>query len=178
VCNAGTPYAKKPLYRSRKCKILCPIIGLLTLAVRLRSPRTPIRRTDAALEQITILLTVFPILRAIAKHTLSVAVLDVTGSNITSPTNSHFGLTLEGQVHKVGVFPAHLEFHSPVDVYWIAPENVTEELLLGSFLLAPIGVAAGHGRIKQQTGFNITNLPAFARFTQCEFRRFGSRRGY
>lgn len=33
----GTPFAKKPLYRSRKCKILCPIVTLLTLIVRLRS---------------------------------------------------------------------------------------------------------------------------------------------
>lgn len=94
----------------------------------------------------------------------------VSASNITNPTDKQFGLTLEGQVHKVGIFPAQLFFNRPVDVYWIAPENLTQELHLGSFALAPIGVAAGHGRIKQQTRFNITNEPAFARFTQCTSR--------
>jgi hypothetical protein len=92
--------------------------------------------------------------------------LAVTGSNITSPTNSSFGLTLEGQARKVGIFPAQLYFLEPVRVYWVAPENLTEELFLGQFPLARIGVAAGHGRIKQQTLFNITNEPAFARFTE------------
>ncbi|KAL8278093.1 hypothetical protein RQP46_009553 [Phenoliferia psychrophenolica] len=57
----------------------------------------------------------YPILRAVAIHTLHTSVLSVTGSNITSPTNNSFGLTLEGQVHKVGVFPARLSFKNPVD---------------------------------------------------------------
>lgn len=92
--------------------------------------------------------------------------MGVTGSNITSATNSSFGLTLEGQVRKVGIFPAHLFFEEPVRVFWIAPENLTQELELGQFNLARIGVAAGHGRIKQQTQFNISNEPAFARFTE------------
>lgn len=106
-------------------------------------------------------------LRAVAVHTLSTSVMAISGSNITRPTNNQFGLTLEGQVHKVGIFPAQLYFERPVRVYWIAPENLTEELELGQFALARIGVAAGHGRIKQQTVFNITNEPAFARFTEC-----------
>ena len=66
--------------------------------------------------QVSILLLVFPILRAIALHTLSTSVLSVTASNITSPTNNSFGLTLEGQAHKVGIFPARLNFERPVDV--------------------------------------------------------------
>ena len=40
------------------------------------------------------------------------------------------------------------------------------EINLGNFALAELGVAAGHGRIKQQTFFTITNLIGFSRFTE------------
>ncbi|KAM0750211.1 hypothetical protein T439DRAFT_247618 [Meredithblackwellia eburnea MCA 4105] len=143
----GTPYAKKPIWKSRKCKILCPIIGGITAAV-------------------TIIITIFPVLRAIATHTLSVSVLTISTSNITSPTNGGFALTLEGQAHKVGIFPARLTFERPIDVYWTTPEDPFTELHLGQFPLDPIGVAAGHGRIKQATHFTILNETAFARFTE------------
>jgi hypothetical protein len=76
-------------------------------------------------------------------------------------------LTLEGQVKKVGVFPAQIHFNEPVYVTWTAPENPFTELHLGHFELARIGVAAGHGRIKQLTEFIIDDEPAFARFTEC-----------
>lgn len=115
-----------------------------------------------------IVILLFPVLRAIAVHTLSTTVMSVSTSNITQATDTDFTLTLEGQARKVGVFPAHLYFTNPVDVYWIAPENLSVELHLGSFPLAPIGVAAGHGRIKQQTRFKINDTAAFSRFTECE----------
>ncbi|GAA5937070.1 uncharacterized protein JCM15063_000146 [Sporobolomyces koalae] len=143
----GTPYAKKPIYKSRKAQILCPILTLVTLVVG-------------------VALLVFPILRAVALHTLSVSVLHIDASNITFPTNNSFTLTLEGQVKKVGVFPARIHFEEPVYVTWTAPEAPFTELHLGHFNLAYIGVAAGHGRIKQQTEFNIDDEPAFARFTE------------
>lgn len=146
---SGTPYAKKPIYKSRKAQILCPILTLVTLVVG-------------------IALLVFPILRAVAVHTLSVSVLHIDASNITLPTNNSFTLTLEGQVKKVGVFPAQIHFNEPVYVTWTAPENPFVELNLGHFDLARIGVAAGHGRIKQLTEFQIDDEPAFARFTECE----------
>ena len=168
----GTPYAKKPLYRSRKCKILCPILGLITLIV---SPPSSLsfngfvwirERNADTTRKVTILLTVFPIIRAIATHTLSVSVLHVYASNITNPTNNSFGLTLEGQVKKAGIFPARIAFTEPVKVYWIAPEALDTEIELGNLVLAPLGVAAGHGRIKQLTRFNITDAAGFARFTE------------
>ncbi|GAA5969858.1 hypothetical protein JCM21900_004182 [Sporobolomyces salmonicolor] len=143
----GTPYAKKPLWKSRKFNILCPILTLITLGIG-------------------IVLLVFPIIRAVAIHTLSVSVLHIDASNITAPTNGTFTLTLEGQVKKVGVFPAQLYFHEPVFVTWTAPEDPFTELHLGHFELARIGVAAGHGRIKQQTEFVIDDQPGFARFAQ------------
>lgn len=52
--------------------------------------------------------------------------MSVATSNITRATDTQFTLTLEGQVRKVGIFPAHLIFHNPVDVYWIAPENLSQ----------------------------------------------------
>ncbi|GAA5914535.1 uncharacterized protein JCM6883_003197 [Sporobolomyces salmoneus] len=143
----GTPYAKKPIYKSRKAQILCPILTLVTLVVG-------------------VALLVFPILRAVAIHTLSVSVLHIDASNITFPTNNSFTLTLEGQVKKVGVFPAQIHFEEPVYVTWTAPEAPFTELHLGHFDLARIGVAAGHGRIKQLTQFSIDDEPAFARFTE------------
>ncbi|SCV70806.1 BQ2448_3568 [Microbotryum intermedium] len=143
----GTPHAKKPIFKSRKFLILCPILGLVTLIVG-------------------IVLLVFPILKAVAKHTLSVSVLGVSSSNITNAGNDSFTLTLEGQVRKVGVFPAQIYFREPVYVHWIAPENLTQELQLGHFQLDRIGVAAGHGRIKQQTTFVIDDVPGFSRFAQ------------
>jgi len=149
--NLGTPYAKKPIYKSRKAQILCPILTLVTLVVG-------------------IALLVFPILRAVAVHTLSVSVLHIDASNITLPTNNSFTLTLEGQVKKVGVFPAQIHFNEPVYVTWTAPEAPFTELNLGHFDLARIGVAAGHGRIKQLTQFQIDDEPAFARFTECKSR--------
>ncbi|KAL8277420.1 hypothetical protein RQP46_010142 [Phenoliferia psychrophenolica] len=143
----GTPFEKKPIYTSRKCKLLCPILGLVTMAI-------------------TLVITLFPVLRAVAIHTLHTSVLHISSSNITSPTNGTFTLTLEGQAAKVGVFPAQLHFKRPIEVYWIAPEDLETELLLGRFSLEPIGVAAGHGRIKQLTEFYILDLHGFGRFAQ------------
>ncbi|KAL8287086.1 hypothetical protein RQP46_004092 [Phenoliferia psychrophenolica] len=143
----GTTRAKKLPHKSKKCLIILPAFGLVTLVI-------------------SVVLLVFPILRAVAVHTLSVSVLSVTASNITSPTNNSFGLTLEGQAHKVGVFPARLSFKNPLDVYWIAPENLTNEMHLGHFRMDYIGVAAGHGRIKQETMFYIDNVEGFARFSE------------
>ncbi|BGP00846.1 hypothetical protein RTBOTA2_002159 [Rhodotorula toruloides] len=143
----GTPYAKKPIYKSKKFLILCPILTIGALAIG-------------------ILLLVFPILRAVALHTLSTSVLHIDASNITSPTNSTFTLTLQGQVKKVGIFPAHLYFHRPVRAYWVSPKNTSREIQIGHFNLDYIGVAAGHGRIKQQTKFFIDDEPGFTEFAQ------------
>lgn len=116
--------------------------------------------------QAAVLLTVFPIIRAIANHTLSASVLHIDASNITAATNGSFSLTLEGEVRKASIFPAHIFFNEPVQVFWIAPENLTEELNLGQFELARIGVANSHGRVKQSTTFVINNQPAFGRFAE------------
>lgn len=132
------------------------------------APRAPTTDLEPASHQIGILLLIFPILKAVAIHTLSTSVLSVSASNITNASNGSFALTLEGQVRKVGVFPARLIFQENVTVHWIAPEKLDEELQLGHFELAEIGVAAGHGRIKQLTTFVIDDQPGFARFTECE----------
>lgn len=78
------------------------------------------------LQQLNVVILIFPVLRAIANHTLNVSVLSIVGSNITEATNTTFALTLEGQVRKVGVFPATIYFRNPVDVYWISPENLSQ----------------------------------------------------
>ncbi|GAA6057282.1 hypothetical protein JCM3770_004534 [Rhodotorula araucariae] len=143
----GTPYAKKPLWKSRKFQVLCPILTLVVLVT-------------------SIFILIFPVVRAIAVHALSTSVLHIDASNITRPSNDSFTLTLEGQVRKVGVFPAQLYFERPVRAYWVSPRNTTREIQIGHFALERIGVAAGHGRIKQQTTFFIDDREGFAEFAQ------------
>lgn len=112
---------------------------------------------------VTIILTVFPILKGIANHALHTSVLHVYTSNITTPRDNGFGLTLFGQVKKTGIFPAQIAFTQPVEVYWIEPISF-KEVQLGVFNLAPLGAAAGHARIDQATHFNITDEDAFGVF--------------
>ncbi|CDR88214.1 uncharacterized protein SPSC_03875 [Sporisorium scitamineum] len=149
----GTPYEKK--YFSRKlgycCLFIAPGVLLVTLAI-----------------------TLLPVLYAVANHALHTSVLHVYQSNITAPGNTSFPLTLEGQVKKVGIFPAHLYFREPVQVYWVlppqpgqvaSPQTLTE-VNLGQFRLDYIGAAAGHGRIKQATEFEIHNVDGFGEFAK------------
>jgi hypothetical protein len=75
------------------------------------------------------MILVFPVLRAVALHTLSTAVLDISTSNITRASNESFTLTLEGQARKVGIFPAHLYFERPVYVHWISRSSRLESPL-------------------------------------------------
>ncbi len=149
----GTPYEKK--YFSRKlgycCLFVAPGVLLVTLAI-----------------------TLLPVLYAVANHALHTAVLHVEQSNITNPGNTSFPLTLQGQTKKVGIFPAHLYFREPVQVYWVlppqpgqvaSPETLTE-INLGQFRLDYIGAAAGHARIKQATNFEINDVEGFGEFAK------------
>lgn len=110
-------------------------------------------------------MTLVPILYGIGNHALHTSVLHVYGANLTGITNTSFPLSIEGQVKKTGIFPAHLYFREPVQVYWrtALPEN--REVLLGTMVLDYIGVAAGHGRIQQATVFNVMDQDAFGLFT-------------
>ncbi|WFC96531.1 hypothetical protein MBRA1_003192 [Malassezia brasiliensis] len=94
--------------------------------------------------------------------------MHIYSSNITDPHNEYFPLTLEGQVKKAGVFPAHLYFRKPTQVFWMTPPEAGEmqEVQLGHFDLDYVGVAAGHGRIKQKTVFHIDDTEKFALFTR------------
>lgn len=144
-----TPYAKK-IFSSKLMIltfVLLPIFAIVNLA-----------------------LICVPILWGVANHTIAVSVMHIYESNITRPTDDHFYLTMLGQVKKAGVFPAHLYFREPVEVMWMTPPdengNGMEEKILGHFPLDRIGIAAGHGRINQYTRFNISDLPAFTKFTE------------
>ena len=143
----NTPYAKKIF--SRKlflfAFVLLPVIVLVNLVI-----------------------IVLPVLYAIANHTLNVSVMHIYSSNITDPRNEYFPLSLEGQVKKAGVFPAHLYFRKPTQVFWMTPpeDGEMKEVQLGHFDLDYVGVAAGHGRIKQKTTFRIDDTEMFALFTK------------
>lgn len=78
-----------------------------------------------AITNLVILLV--PVLYAIAKHTLSVSVMHIYQSNITEPQETVFPLTLVGQVKKAGVFPAHIYFREPMNVYWMTPPTENDD---------------------------------------------------
>lgn len=141
----GTPYEKK--YFSRKLGFCCLFIAPPVIIV-------------------TLVITLVPVLWAIARHALHTSQLHVYDSNITSPGNSSFPLTIEGQVKKTGIFPAHLTFRKPVYVYWNTPPPNMRELQLGHFNLATIGAAAGHARVKQATTFYIDDEEGFGTFAK------------
>ncbi|PWN18638.1 hypothetical protein BCV69DRAFT_252553, partial [Microstroma glucosiphilum] len=141
----GTPYEKK--YFSKKlgfcCLFLAPPIIIVALA-----------------------LVMVPILYGIGNHALHTSVLHVYGANLTNIGNSSFPLSIQGQVKKTGIFPAHLYFREPIQVFWnTAPPNM-REVQLGTMSLDYIGVAAGHGSINQATTFEITDEEAFGEFAQ------------
>lgn len=141
----GTPFEKK--YFSKKlgfcCLFLAPPILLVTFA-----------------------LTLVPILGAIADHALHTSIFHVESSNITNIGNSSFSLTLGAQVSKTGIFPAHLYFRQPTNVYWMTPPPNMREIHLGRFNLSHVGAAAGHATVNQATTFYITDEEGFATFAE------------
>ena len=141
----GTPYQKKII--SKKLLLFQFVVAPILLIIGL-------------------VIICLPVLYGIATHTLNVSVMHVYESNITSPTEDSFTLTLEGQVKKAGVFPAQLYFREPLYVKWVTPPPELKEVVLGNLTLERIGIAAGHGRIKQITEFHIMDREAFATFSE------------
>lgn len=141
----GTPFEKK--YFTKKLGFCCLFLAPPILIV-------------------TGVLTLVPILWAIARHALHTSQLHVYQSNITAITNTSFPLTILGQVKKTGIFPAKLYFRKPVDVYWNTPQPEVREVHLGSFKLDSIGAAAGHARLYQATTFYIDDVEGFGIFAR------------
>ena len=141
----GTPYQKK--FSSKRLVIFTLVVLPILLIVFL-------------------VIVLVPVLWAIVRHALSTTVMHINAANITSPGNESFPLSLEGQLKKVGVFPAQLYFREPVRVYWNTPPPEMKEVLLGEMTLDRVNIAANHGRLKQMTVFHIKDTEGFARFTQ------------
>ena len=145
IAARGTPFEKK--YFTKKlgfcCLFLAPPV-LLVVGV----------------------ITLVPVLWAIADHALHTAQLHVYESNITAITNTSFPLTIMGQVKKTGIFPAKLYFRKDVDVYWNTPPPNMREVHLGHFKLDSIGAAAGHARVYQATTFYIDDVDGFGIFAE------------
>ncbi|KAE8231424.1 hypothetical protein CF326_g3562 [Tilletia indica] len=115
---------------------------------------------------IALIIALIPVLWAIANHALHTAQIQVYSSNLTSLSNDTFPLTLDGQIKKTGIFPAHIFFREPVQVYWNTPPPNLVEKRLGEFNLRRVGAAAGHARLRQLTQFNISDEEAFGQFTE------------
>lgn len=124
----GTPYEKK--YFTKKlgmcCLFIAPPLILIILAI-----------------------TLVPVLGAIADHALHTAQFQINSANLTDIGNSSFPLSLQAEVKKTGIFPAHLYFRKPINVYWMTAPPNSREVHLGHFNLAMVGAAAGHARVKQ-----------------------------
>lgn len=139
----GTPFEKK--YFTKKlgfcCLFLAPPV-LLVVAV----------------------LTLVPILGAIANHALHTSTFHILSSNLTDIGNSSFPLTLNAQVTKTGIFPAQLYFRQPINVYWNTPPPNMRSIHLGHFSLARVGAAAGHAKVNQLTTFYIDDEEGFGIF--------------
>ncbi|CAD6924941.1 unnamed protein product [Tilletia controversa] len=115
---------------------------------------------------IALIIALIPVLWAIANHALHTAQIHVYSSNLTSLSNDTFPLTLDGQIKKTGIFPAHIFFREPVQVYWNTPPPNLVEKRLGEFRLDRVGAALGHARLRQLTQFNISDEFAFGQFTE------------
>ncbi|KAK0546638.1 hypothetical protein OC846_005187, partial [Tilletia horrida] len=115
---------------------------------------------------ISLIIALIPVLWAIANHALHTSQIHVYSSNLTTLENGTFPLSLDGQIKKTGIFPAHIFFREPMQVYWNTPPPQMEEKHLGEFNLREVGAAAGHARLRQLTRFNITDEEAFGTFTK------------
>ncbi|KAK0542857.1 hypothetical protein OC846_006614, partial [Tilletia horrida] len=115
---------------------------------------------------ISLIIALIPVVWAIGHHTLNTAVIQVYSANITDITNSSFPITLDGQVKKVGIFPAEAFFRQQVDVFWMTPPPDMREVHLGSMNLSKLGIAAGHARLRQATTFKVVDEEAFGQFAE------------
>ncbi|KAK0559809.1 hypothetical protein OC844_004162, partial [Tilletia horrida] len=115
---------------------------------------------------ISLVIALIPVLWAVAIHALHTSQIHVYSSNLTTLENNTFPLTLDGQIKKTGIFPAHIFFREPVQVYWNTPPPNLVEKRLGEFNLRHVGAAAGHARLRQLTRFNVSDEDAFGQFTE------------
>ncbi|KAJ3346764.1 hypothetical protein HDU83_002662 [Entophlyctis luteolus] len=114
-----------------------------------------------------ILLLVYVFAPLIAQASINSAVMTLTSTTITSPTNSTFQLAALGTVSNAGFLDATLTFPTAITVYWTNRENAAD-LELGTLSLTPISVSGGipkSGGIALATSFQITsadNMGLFA----------------
>lgn len=129
----GTAYEKK--YFSKKLVSVCLFLGPPTIII-------------------TLLITLFPVLGAIANHALHTATFHIQSSNITAPGNSSFPLSLRAHVTQTGLFPAELYFRQPVNVYWNTPPPNMREVHLGHFNMGVVKAGGGVADVNQVRGPN------------------------
>lgn len=98
---------------------------------------------------ITMVITLLPVLGAIAEHALHTAQFHIQSSNITDPGNSSFPLSLRAEVTQTGLFPAELFFRQPINVYWNTPLPNMREVHLGHFDMGKVNAAGGKASVNQ-----------------------------
>ncbi|KAH8925300.1 hypothetical protein BT69DRAFT_1216651 [Atractiella rhizophila] len=138
---------KKNIFKTKKCIIFSLAVVPVTLVI-------------------AVVILIYVVLKPVAKHTLHTSVIHVAESNLTSLTNNSFDLTLQGKITKAGIFPAQVHFKEKADVYWINPYTGYNEVQLGQFPLARLGITSrGKATLKQLAEFEITDEDAFGDFT-------------
>ncbi|KAL8280236.1 hypothetical protein RQP46_007350 [Phenoliferia psychrophenolica] len=103
-----------------------------------------------------------------------VGVLEVYNANITNPTDASFTLSLEGQVTKVGIFPARLLFAEPVDVRPSTLSNLITEEVFTWRLKSQEVKALGFGflPVKHISFIKDLTLPGMANMTDVSISDF------
>ncbi|KAF9956763.1 hypothetical protein BGZ70_009768, partial [Mortierella alpina] len=128
-----------PFYRRRTVIVGCCVLTILFLAM-------------------FIPLLIYVIIPKIAQLMLNSATMDIKQINMTNPTETTIGLSIDAQVGNIiKVVSAELQFTEDIQVHW-------QGQLIGSMNLDTVYIKSGRGAIAQTTGFNILNPTAFSAF--------------
>ncbi|KAF9956816.1 hypothetical protein BGZ72_002411 [Mortierella alpina] len=128
-----------PFYRRKTVILGCSVLTILFLAI-------------------FVPLLIYVIIPKIAQLMLNSATMDIKQINMTDPTETSIGLSIDAQVGNIlKIISAELQFTEDIQVYW-------QGQAIGSMSLDAVHVKSGKGAIMQTTGFTILNATAFSAF--------------
>ncbi|KAF9990705.1 hypothetical protein BGZ75_000091 [Mortierella antarctica] len=128
-----------PFYRRRAVILGCCLLTTLFLAI-------------------FVPLLIYVIIPKIAQLMLNSATMDIKQINMTNPTETSIGLSIDAQVGNIiKIVSAELQFTEDIQVHW-------QGQLIGSMSLDAVHVKSGKGAIAQTTDFTILNTTAFSAF--------------
>lgn len=106
-----------------------------------------------------------PILLAVANHIVNVSRvhLNTVHLDVSTQNRSSLPIVINGRITNTGIFPATVQFRSPIDLFWNTPPPELKEVRIGSLNLSHIGVtSSGQGTINQATDLYNINSDALS----------------